>query len=102
MWPIAMNTPSTGRSLRSPVCVLSRAAAVTAPFPTSLISSISVFHSKEIFGLANALSCMIFDARSDSRRWMTVTCDAKRVRKIASSIAVSPPPTTAIGLPRKK
>ena len=45
---------------------------------------------------------MIFDARSVSRRWTTVTCEANRVRKIASSIAESPPPTTAIGLPRKK
>ena len=45
---------------------------------------------------------MIFDARSVSRRWMTVTFDANFVRKIASSIAESPPPTTAIGRPRKK
>ena len=75
---------------------------VTSPFAVSTISSTSEFHSNEIFGLANALSCMIFDARSVSRRWTTVTCDANRVRKIASSIAESPPPTTAIGLPRKK
>ena len=33
---------------------------------------------------------------------MTVTCDANRVRNVASSIAESPPPMTAIGLPRKK
>ena len=33
---------------------------------------------------------------------MTVTCEAKRVRNVASSSAESPPPTTAIGLPRKK
>ena len=33
---------------------------------------------------------------------MTVTLEAKRVRKVASSIAVSPPPTTATSLPRKK
>ena len=26
-----------------------------------------------ILGFANALSCMIFDARSESRRWITVT-----------------------------
>ena len=41
---------------------------------------------------------MIFDARSSSRRWMTVTFVANFVRKIASSMAESPPPTTAIGL----
>ena len=33
-----------------------------------------------IFGLAIALSCMIFDARSVSRRWTTETLVAKRVR----------------------
>jgi hypothetical protein len=33
---------------------------------------------------------------------MTVTLVAKRVRKIASSMAESPPPTTAISLPEKK
>ena len=33
-----------------------------------------------ILGLAIALSCMIFDARSVSRRWTTETLDAKRVR----------------------
>jgi len=41
-------------------------------------------------------------ARSVSRRWTTVTFDAKRVRNTASSIAESPPPTTAISWPRKK
>ena len=45
---------------------------------------------------------MIFDARSESRRWMIVTLLANFVRKIASSIAESPPPTTAISWPRKK
>ncbi len=45
---------------------------------------------------------MIFDARSWSRRWMTVTDRANFVRKIASSIAESPPPTTAMSCSRKK
>ena len=31
-----------------------------------------------------------------------MTWEAKRVRNMASSIAESPPPTTAIGRPRKK
>ena len=66
------------------------------------MSSTSLSQTNSILGLANALSCMIFDARSVSRRWMTVTFEANRVRNIASSIAESPPPTTAIGLPRKK
>ncbi len=45
---------------------------------------------------------MIFDARRVSRRCTTVTLVANFVRKIASSIAESPPPTTAISWPRKK
>ncbi len=45
---------------------------------------------------------MIFEARSVSRRWMTVTLVANLVRKRASSSAESPPPTTAISWPRKK
>ena len=47
-------------------------------------------------------SSMIFDARKASRRCSNVTLDAKRVRNSASSMAESPPPMTAIGLPRKK
>ena len=45
---------------------------------------------------------MIFEARRLSRRWITVTLCANLVRKIASSSAESPPPTTAISWPRKK
>ena len=45
---------------------------------------------------------MIFDARSSSRRWTTVTLVANLVRKTASSMAVSPPPTTTSSLSRKK
>ena len=45
---------------------------------------------------------MIFEARSSSRRWMTVTLVANRVRKMASSMAESPPPTTPSSWPRKK
>jgi hypothetical protein len=45
---------------------------------------------------------MIFDARSSSRRWTIVTVVANLVRKIASSTAESPPPTTAMGFSRKK
>ena len=55
-----------------------------------------------IFGLFIARSCMIFEARRVSRRWITFTSVANFVRKVDSSIAESPPPTTAIFLPRKK
>ena len=52
--------------------------------------------------MAKARSCMIFEARRLSRRWTTVTDRANRVRNVASSIAVSPPPTTAMSWSRKK
>src|SRR5690606_39374613 len=51
---------------------------------------------------SSGLSCMIFEARSSSRRCTNTTSDANFVRKFASSIAESPPPTTMIFLPRKK
>ena len=46
-----------------------------------------VFHRNSIFGLANARSCMIFEARNWSRRWMSVTFEANLVRNVASSTA---------------
>ena len=49
-----------------------------------------------------ARSSMILEARNSSRRCTTVTAVAKRVRKVASSIAESPPPTTAMSWSRKK
>ena len=60
------------------------------------------FHRKRILSLLIARSCMIFDARSSSRRWTIVTDRANFVRKIASSSAESPPPTTAMSWSRKK
>jgi hypothetical protein len=52
--------------------------------------------------LVRAPLSMIFDARSVSRRCTMVTLLANLVRNTASSIAESPPPTTAISWPRKK
>ena len=52
--------------------------------------------------MANARSCMIFEARRLSRRWISVTDRANRVRNVASSRAESPPPTTAMSWSRKK
>ena len=45
---------------------------------------------------------MILDARSSSRRCTIVTDRANRVRKVASSMAESPPPTTAMSCSLKK
>ena len=72
----------------------------TRSSPTTSVTSLS--HANLIFGLASARSCMIFDARSASRRWTTVTDRANRVRNVASSMAESPPPTTAMSWSRKK
>ena len=49
-----------------------------------------------------ARSAMILLARSSSRRWTIVTERANLVRKVASSTAESPPPTTAMSWSRKK
>ena len=46
-----------------------------------------------MLSISRARSCMIFDARNSSRRWTIVTFEANFARKIASSIAESPPPT---------
>jgi hypothetical protein len=45
---------------------------------------------------------MMGEARNFSLRLISVTLEAKRVRKRASSIAESPPPMTAISLPEAK
>ena len=53
-------------------------------------------------GFLRARSSMILLARNSSRRCTTVTLAAWRVRKLASSIAVSPPPTMATCFSLKK
>jgi hypothetical protein len=58
------------------------------------ISSTVEFHSTLIFGLFSARSCITLLALNESRRCTIVTVSANRVRKVASSIAESPPPTT--------
>ena len=45
---------------------------------------------------------MILEARNSSRRWTMVTFEANLVRNSASSMAVSPPPTTISSWSRKK
>ena len=96
MWPIATNTPFSGTSVMTPVSRCLTTIEVTSPWPVSLISWTSLFNIHAIFGFARALSTMIFEARNVSRRWTTVTLVANFVRKVASSMAESPPPTTAI------
>ena len=55
-----------------------------------------------MFSSARARSSMIFEARNSSRRWTTVTFEANFDRKIASSIAESPPPTMIVCASLKK
>ena len=101
-WPIATKTPSAARVVRAPVFTFSSTTALTPVSGVPSMSAIALSQTKVIFGLARARSCMIFEARKWSRRCTTVTLVAKRVRKIASSIAVSPPPTITSSLPLKK
>src|ERR1041384_3012247 len=83
--------PSVRKSDASPVLRLRRRRLDTAPSPCT--SSTTESHTNAILSFASARSCMIFDARNASRRWMTVTFAANLVRKIASSLAESPPAT---------
>jgi hypothetical protein len=79
---------------------------VAQPTPSSrsvpTASRTSLSHSKRILSLLKARCCMTLLARSVSRRCTMVTDRAKRVRKVASSTAVSPPPTTTMSWSRKK
>ena len=92
--PIATNMPVTSSVDSSPVFVSRSRKPVTDPSPSTSVTVALVRHA--IFGSFLARSIMIFEARKSSRRCTTVTERAKRVRKVASSIAESPPPTTAI------
>ena len=65
----AQLTPSTSRSRSSPVTVSRRVTPVTALSP--LIETTSLFQTNSILSFSNARSCMILDARSWSRRWIT-------------------------------
>ena len=93
--------PSSTRS--SPVSVLrSRANGRSCPSPGGRNSSTTYGVSSSRFSVAFARSSMIFDARNSSRRCTTLTLEPNFARKIASSIALSPPPTTMIGRSLKK
>ena len=89
---ISSSEPSRGSSSTAPV----RPCSPAIHFFTCLNVLIS------ILGCFSALSYMTFEALNTSLRWMTVTLLANLVRKVASSIAESPPPTTMISSSRKK
>ena len=93
--PDGHEQPGDGQaSVTSSVSTLRTTAPSNLVSPTR--SSTTEFHMNSILGLLNARSCMIFEARSVSRRWIKVTFDANLVRNVASSTALSPPPATAI------
>ena len=100
---MATNRPSTASSFSAPVLRLrSRTLETDAggwivhvdDFGVPLEGDLRVRERLVLHDLRGRGAC-----RGDGS---TVTCEAKRVRNVASSIAESPPPTTAIGLPRKK
>ena len=65
------------------------------------ISSITALVTNSILGLRRARSSMAAEARKPSRRCTMVTLVARLVRYVASSMAVSPPPTTIRSMPLK-
>ena len=72
-WPIAMKTPSVDARVVAPVFRFFSVTASTPPSFVPWISSIVLSRANPGFGFAMARSRMIFDARSVSRRWMTMT-----------------------------
>src|SRR5207253_4100097 len=77
---------------------LTRTVAI---FLSPLISETTLFQRNSIFGFSNAFSWRILLARSVSRRCTTLTDLPNFVRNVASSSAVSPPPTTTMSSPLK-
>mmetsp|Transcript_23442 Transcript_23442/g.69650 ORF Transcript_23442/g.69650 Transcript_23442/m.69650 type:complete len:292 (+) Transcript_23442:315-1190(+) len=99
--PIAKKRPLTSSSEMAPVFRFLILMLPSSPFSLPMASATSLSQINSIFSFALARCCMIFEARSVSRRWMTYTLLPYLVRKWASSIAESPPPMTAMGFFRK-
>ena len=97
---MAMNSPAIGSSRCSPVTVSVSVTPVSEVSPWMPVTA--EFQAKLILGSFSARAAMILLARSASRRCTMVTDFANRLRKVASSMAESPPPTTAMSLSRKK
>mmetsp|Transcript_31153 Transcript_31153/g.74277 ORF Transcript_31153/g.74277 Transcript_31153/m.74277 type:complete len:258 (-) Transcript_31153:42-815(-) len=98
----------TSRSL-APLTTICTGASRSTSSPSSASSSSlalprtstrTVFHRMLIDGCSMTLCARIFDARNSSRLCTTVTLPDVLARTSASSMAVSPPPTTITSLPR--
>ena len=97
---MATNRPSSFSSSSPGPSVLPRRSPSTCSAPST--SSTVRFRCSWILGCDAARACMILLPRKASRRWIRWILLAKWVRYSASSRALSPPPTTAISLSRKK
>ena len=96
--PIATKSPRTSRVDSSLVIVsLSNTPVMTSSPRTS---KTTLFQSTSAFGELKIRFCIAFDARNSSRLWMMYTLEPNLVKKLASSRALSPPPTTASGWSR--
>ena len=91
--PTAMNTPSTGSSLFSPVFLLVRLKDSTLFSP--LMESATVSQRISTFSISISFFWRLFAPLSSFRRWIRYTFSQILARKTASSMATSPPPTTA-------
>jgi hypothetical protein len=91
-----MNAPDIGTSSVSPVSVLSRCARSSTPLSPARKASTVYGVRNSMFGTERARSSMIFEARNSLRRCTIVTFEENLARKIASSIAESPPPTMIV------
>jgi hypothetical protein len=100
--PMATKTPSVGKNTFFVFLIVENFHARHAFFFRAENFPISVFHITSIFSLAKTRSCIIFEARNESRRCIKLTFEAKRVKNSASSIAVSPPPTMTTGFAAKE
>jgi hypothetical protein len=98
-WPMATNAPAVGRSRSSPVSAWRTRVVPSAPFSPGRKDSTTYGVSSSMFSVSRARSSMIFDARNSSRRCTTVTLEENLARKMASSIAESPPPTMIVARP---
>src|SRR5437899_9884698 len=81
---MATNRPSTERTLSLPVLWFFRRIPSTLPVPSTSSTVESI--RKEIFGFLRARSCMIFEARSVSRRCTMSTFVANRSEEHTSEL----------------